>query len=69
MRDVRDERETLAEENARLRDELATSQSATPSYAEDTAYPEDTAGHEPQELRAVQRTADGAGDPERGGLR
>ena len=44
MRDVRDERETLAEENARLRDELAASRSALPAYADDTVYPEDTAG-------------------------
>jgi hypothetical protein len=38
MRDVRDERETLAEENARLRDELAASKS---TYVADTVYPDD----------------------------
>ncbi|MDT7538314.1 MAG: hypothetical protein QOI82_1899 [Actinomycetota bacterium] len=43
MRDARDERETLAEENARLRDELAASRSTT--YADDAAvYPDDTVG-------------------------
>ena len=42
MRDVRDERETLAEENARLRDELAASRST--SYADDSVYPDDTVG-------------------------
>jgi uncharacterized integral membrane protein len=44
MRDVRDERETLAEENARLRDELAASRSAQPAYVDNTVYPDDTAG-------------------------
>ena len=44
IRDVRDERETLAEENARLRDELGTARSATPAYADDTVYPDDTVG-------------------------
>ena len=44
MRDVRDERETLAEENARLRDELAASRSTTTSYADDAVYPDDTVG-------------------------
>jgi membrane protein implicated in regulation of membrane protease activity len=45
MRDVRDERETLAEENARLRDELAASRSGSASYADDDAvYPDDTVG-------------------------
>jgi hypothetical protein len=42
MRDVRDERETLAEENARLRDELAASRSTT--YAGADVYPDDTVG-------------------------
>jgi hypothetical protein len=42
MRDVRDERETLAEENARLREELAKSRSAHPAYVDDTVYPDDT---------------------------
>jgi membrane protein implicated in regulation of membrane protease activity len=37
MRDVRDERETLAEENARLRDELASSRSDAAVYPDDTA--------------------------------
>ena len=44
MRDVRDERETLAEENARLRDELAATRSAQPTYVDNTVYPEDTVG-------------------------
>ena len=44
MRDVRDERETLAEENARLREELETSRSAHPAYVDDTVYPDDTVG-------------------------
>ena len=44
MRDVRDERETLAEENARLRDELETARSAHPAYVDNTVYPEDAVG-------------------------
>jgi hypothetical protein len=44
MRDVRDERETLAEENARLRNELAAPRSAQPTYVDNTVYPEDGAG-------------------------
>ena len=44
MRDARDERETLAEENARLRDELASSRSASTTYADDAVYPDDTVG-------------------------
>ena len=44
MRDVRDERETLAEENARLRDEIATSRSDQPDYVDNTVYPDDTVG-------------------------
>jgi uncharacterized integral membrane protein len=44
MRDVRDERETLAEENARLRDELAATRSESPAYIDNTVYPEDTVG-------------------------
>jgi hypothetical protein len=44
MRDVRDERETLAEENARLRDELASARAAAPSYADNTVYPDDATG-------------------------
>ena len=39
MRDVRDERETLAEENARLRDELTAARAAAPAYADNTVYP------------------------------
>lgn len=41
MRDVRDERETLAEENARLRDELTAARSTSPAYVDNTVYPED----------------------------
>src|SRR3954470_16703348 len=44
MRDVRDERETLAEENARLRGELASSRSTGTAYADDAVYPDDTVG-------------------------
>jgi membrane protein implicated in regulation of membrane protease activity len=44
MRDVRDERETLAEENARLREELAATRSGSASYDEDSVYPDDTVG-------------------------
>ncbi|MDT7571136.1 MAG: hypothetical protein QOE05_1310 [Actinomycetota bacterium] len=44
MRDARDERETLAEENARLRDELASTRSADSTYADDAVYPDDTVG-------------------------
>ena len=44
MRDVRDERETLAEENARLRDELASTRSGSATYADDAVYPDDTVG-------------------------
>jgi hypothetical protein len=43
IRDAHDQRETLAEENARLRDELAASRSASPAYVDNTVYPDDDA--------------------------
>ena len=51
MRDARDERETLAEENARLRDELAAARSRT---ADEDVYPVDTVGrHADTERRGL----------------
>ena len=55
MRDVRDERETLAEENARLRDELAASRSASPAYGDEAVYPDDTAGRHADTDRTEHR--------------
>ncbi len=51
MRDVRDERETLADENARLRDELAASRAALPTHADNTVYPDGTAGRHTDSAR------------------
>src|SRR3954462_2865194 len=59
MRDVGDERETLAEENARLRVELASSRSG--QYADDDVYPDDTVGR-----HADAETTEGRGLFKRG---